>query len=114
MFDIDEITSNYLDKLIAFLHSVSLIYKTVNTQFIKENILTDPKNSDLITLIQLINSVDLNEFVSLQQPQINHPQELQKLIESVNYFRISYEIINTDHWKCKNQQRKMRIKKVIN
>lgn len=107
MFNFNEITQDYLEKLVDFLYSISWMYKVLNTQYVKENVLED--NRSFLSLLDLI---DLNEFVSLKEPQNNHPQELQNLTESINFFRINFDIINTESWKCNNQQKRMSVKKL--
>ncbi|KAG5666771.1 hypothetical protein PVAND_014781 [Polypedilum vanderplanki] len=106
MFNFNSITEEYLTKLIEFLYSISWMFEHLNTQYVKHNVLTDNFN-----YLSLLKQINLNEFVNLRQPQNNHPNELQELTEKINYFRINYEIINTENWKCKKQQKRMSVKK---
>ncbi|KAL7012197.1 hypothetical protein ACKWTF_014680 [Chironomus riparius] len=107
MYNFTEITQDYLQNLVDFLYSISWMYKVLNTQYVKENVLSENRE-----FLSLLENIDLNEFVNAKEPQNNHPKELQKLIENVNSFRINFDIINTESWKCNNQQKKMSVKKL--
>lgn len=107
MPNFSDITRDYLDNLVEFLYSISWMYKVLNTQYVRENVILENHH-----FLSLLNTIDLNELVNLREPQNNHPPDIQKLIENVNHFRIQFDIINTESWKCNNQQKKMSIKKL--
>ncbi|XP_070502800.1 methyltransferase-like protein 25B [Chironomus tepperi] len=107
MFNFTDINQDYLEKLVDFLYSIAWMYKVLNTQYVKENVLDENRQ-----FLSLLEHIDLNDFVNATEPQNHHPLELQKLIENVNYFRINFDIINTESWKCNNQQKRMSPKKL--
>lgn len=107
MFNFADITRDYLDQLVDFLYSISWMYRVLNTQYVKENVLLEYHQ-----FLSLLDDISLNELVSLREPQNSHPPDIQKLIENVNRFRINFDIINTESWKCNNQQKRMSVKKL--
>jgi hypothetical protein len=106
MFDLTAITHDYLENLVAFLHSISWMFEHLNTKYVQQNVLTDHA-----AFLSLLSAVNLGEFVDLQSPQNNHPHQLQQLTTAINDFRISYEVIDTRSWQCRNQQKRMSVKK---
>lgn len=108
MYDFNKLEKSYLEELAEFLFSIKWMFYVLNTQFVGEEILSE--NENFINTLSKISFKDLNEFPELSQPNINHPKELQKLIEQVNKFRINYDTIITDHWKS-SPVRKISVKK---
>lgn len=99
------LNKNYLQELVAFLHSVKWVFHALNTQYIIEDVIIDNKD-----FLAALGHLDLNEFPTLQSPQSHHPECLQKFIAQVNTFKISFETITTNSTKSA-PMKKMSIKK---
>lgn len=105
MFDFDKIAESYLRDLVTFLHSIKWMFCALNTQYIKEDILIDNKE-----FVETLSHLDLNDFPELKAPLNHHPECLQKFIEQVNRFKISYETVITEGWKS-TPVKKLSVKK---
>lgn len=105
MFDFSRISETYLSDLVSFLHSIKWMFCTLNTQYIKEEILDDNKE-----FIVALSPLDLNNFPELEAPEKNHPECLQKFITQVNRFKISFDMVVSDSLKSEPIKR-MSIKK---
>jgi Methyltransferase domain len=102
---LEEIRENYLKELVAFLHSIKWIFCVLNTQYVNENVILE--NNEFL---ESLNEIDLNDFPELKIPQNNHPKCLQKLVEQINSFNLSFVNINTDSWRS-TPVRKLSVKK---
>lgn len=102
---IDEYSVNYISELVDFLYNYKWIYQSSNTQYVKENVLIENQK-----FLNLFESVNLNEIIKHKELKSDYPDELQTLIERVNYFKIQFDEM-TDEFQCINLQNKMSIKK---
>lgn len=100
MIEFQKINENYLEDLVSFLHSVSWMFDTINTQYIIEDVIT--KNKEFL---ETLNQIDLSNLPELESPQKIHPEWLQEFIKQVNRFRISFETISAESWKSKPVKR---------
>lgn len=105
MFNFNDIPPSYLKDLVEFLISFSWTFKVFNTQYIKSKILQDHKN-----FLNLFEN-KINNFINLTEGE-KHSDEINNFIEKINYFKINFDEINTDDWKCRNTQNKLSIKKL--
>ena len=94
MPEFKEISKDYLEELTSFLHSVKWMFHILNTYYIKEDVIIENKD-----FLKAVSQIDLNNLPQLKSPQNNHPKCLQNLIEKVNKFKISFDIVVTEVWK---------------
>ena len=99
---IEENSVNYINEIVDFLYDYKWIYQSSNTRYIKENVLIE--NQKFLNLFEFVN---LNELIKHKELRSNYPEELQSLIERVNYFQIQFDEVT----ECINLQNKMSIKK---
>ncbi|CRL03270.1 CLUMA_CG016954, isoform A [Clunio marinus] len=105
MSDFKDINKNYLEDLVPFLNSYKWMFKTLNTQYINEDVIIENK-----CFLESLNHPDLNNFPELSESRNNFPKFLKEFIEHVNRFKIFYDILETDSWKI-TPIKKMSIKK---
>lgn len=89
-----QIEKNYLEDLVSFLNSVKWMFVSLNTQYIKENVIVQNKQ-----VLESLTKINLSNFPELENPQKDHPECLQKLITDVNRFKISFDTIATESRK---------------
>lgn len=85
------IESDFLLRIVEFLHSCKWMFNFLNTEYVKGEVLL--KNYDFLTLLD-DESVDLNSFISLKCPDESHPRELQQLVRKINEFTLAFELID--------------------
>jgi 2-polyprenyl-3-methyl-5-hydroxy-6-metoxy-1,4-benzoquinol methylase len=105
MPEFDKINKNYLKELVEFLYSIRWMFVALNTQYIKEKIIIN--NNEFIATL---NNLDLNNFPELELPDHNFPECLQKFIEQVNKFKITFDTIATENW-IPTPMKRMSVKK---
>lgn len=83
------IESNFLPRLVEFLHSSKWMFNVLNIEYVKKDVLLE--NYDFLSLLDC-ESVDLNSFISLKGPDAAHPEQLQQFISKVNEFTLAFEL----------------------
>lgn len=100
----DETCVNYLAELVDFLQAFSWIFEVSNTLYIKAKVLQQNE--------KFLNFFDTESFLNLNEKREDHPQEVKSFIDKLNYFKIHFDVIETDSWNCKNTQNKLSMKKL--